>query len=180
MKIAISSTGPNLDSPLDPRFGRASYFVIVDSDSKQVTDVIDNRAAQEAAHGAGINAAAMVAGSGARVVLTGRVGPKAYAVLQTGNVEVVSGADGTVQSALDAYLSGSLKETGGPDGFAHAGMKLFQDSPPRSAQPGGGGRANTGGGSGGGASGGGRGMGCGGGRGMGGRGRGGRGCGCTS
>ncbi len=178
MKIAISSSGPDLNSQVDPRFGRASYFVIVDSDSKEITNVIDNRAAQEAAHGAGINAAAMVAGSGAQVVLTGRVGPKAYAVLQTGKVEVVSGAAGTVRSTLDAYLSGSLKESGGPDTFAHGGMKLFQDPP-----PGTGGGRGAGGGAGGRASGtggGGRGMGCGGGRGMGGGGRGRQGCGCKS
>jgi len=76
MKIAISSTGTTMESNVDPRFGRASYFVIVDPENSQIVDVIDNRASQEAAHGAGINAATMVAQSGAEVILTGRVGPK--------------------------------------------------------------------------------------------------------
>ncbi len=161
MKIAVSSSGTNLNSQVDPRFGRASYFVIVDSDSKQVVNVIDNRPAQEAAHGAGINAATMVAGSGAQVVLTGRVGPKAFAVLQAGGVEVVSGADGTVESVLDAFLSGRMKSASGPDGYAHSGQQMFP-----------GGRS-------GGGAGGGRGQGCGG-RGMGGRGQGRGGCGCKA
>ncbi|RUM88910.1 MAG: dinitrogenase iron-molybdenum cofactor biosynthesis protein [Thermodesulfatator sp.] len=175
MKIAVSSSGKDLNSPVDPRFGRASYFVIVDSNSQQVTDIIDNRAAQEAAHGAGINAATMVASSGAKAVLTGRVGPKAYAVLQAGQVEIVSGAGGTVKEALESYLSGKLKQSSGPDGFAHSGMTLFQDSPPSDIRQRG--TATAGGGQGGR---GGRGMGCGGGRGMGGRGRGRGGCGCNS
>jgi predicted Fe-Mo cluster-binding NifX family protein len=29
MKIAITSAGPTLDDPVDPRFGRCAYFVIV-------------------------------------------------------------------------------------------------------------------------------------------------------
>ena len=33
MKIAISSTGKELDSNLDPRFGRAAYFISVDAET---------------------------------------------------------------------------------------------------------------------------------------------------
>ena len=32
MKIAVSSQGKNLESPLDPRFGRCAYFLIVETD----------------------------------------------------------------------------------------------------------------------------------------------------
>ncbi len=161
MKIAVSSSGTNLNSPIDPRFGRASYFVIIDSDTRQIANVIDNRTAQDAAHGAGINAATMVAGSGAQVVLTGRVGPKAFAVLQAGGVEVVSGADGTVENALDAFLSGRLQSASGPNGYAHSGQQMFQGS----GAGGGRGQGGCGGGSG---------------RGMGGKGQGRGGCGCKA
>ena len=30
MKIAISSSGKTLDSPLDPRFGRCAWFLVID------------------------------------------------------------------------------------------------------------------------------------------------------
>ncbi len=119
MKIAISSTGTTMESNVDPRFGRASYFVIVDPENSQIVDVIDNRASQEAAHGAGINAATIVAQSGAEVVLTGRVGPKAFAILQAAGIKVVSEVSGTIQEALEAFRSGSAEFSHGPDCHAH-------------------------------------------------------------
>jgi predicted Fe-Mo cluster-binding NifX family protein len=125
MKIAISSTGKGLDSQVDPRFGRASYFIVVDSDTGEISEIIDNRPAQEAAHGAGINAASRVAGAGVQVVLTGRVGPKAYSVLAAGGVKIVSGNGGTVSEALQNFLSGKTQPSSGPDCNAHSGDPMF-------------------------------------------------------
>ena len=146
MKIAVSSSGKDLNSQLDPRFGRASYFVIVDSDTKNVVDVIDNRPAQDAAHGAGINAATMVAGSGVQAVLTGRMGPKAYAVLQAAKIQIVSGMNGSISSVVDAFLTGNVKAASGPDSYAHQGQQMFQGG---MGAGGGGGRGMGGGGRGG-------------------------------
>ncbi len=119
MKIAISTTGTDLESQLDPRFGRANYFLIVDSSTKEVIEVIDNRASQDAAHGAGINAATAVVQSGAEVVLTGRVGPKAFSVLNAAGIKVVSEMAGTAKKVIEEYLSGNLAISDGPDGDAH-------------------------------------------------------------
>ena len=58
MKIAISSTGPDLDAEVDPRFGRCECFVIVDSETKEF-EVLDNQAGMKSG-GAGIQAAQMV------------------------------------------------------------------------------------------------------------------------
>ncbi len=33
MKIAITSKGKDLESEIDPRFGRAAYILVVDTDS---------------------------------------------------------------------------------------------------------------------------------------------------
>ena len=41
MKIAITSTGKDLDSQVDPRFGRCAYFLIVNIDDMSF-EAIDN------------------------------------------------------------------------------------------------------------------------------------------
>ncbi|MBW1718854.1 MAG: NifB/NifX family molybdenum-iron cluster-binding protein [Deltaproteobacteria bacterium] len=108
MKIAISATGKDLDSSIDPRFGRASYFVIVDTESGNIVNVIDNLAAQGAAQGAGINAGTLVAGSGAQAVLTGQVGPKAFEVLQASGIRIISNVSGKVGEAIEQYRKGAI------------------------------------------------------------------------
>ena len=122
MKIAVSSKGQGLDAQIDPRFGRTDYFLIIDSDSGKILDVIDNTASQDAAHGAGINAATAVAEAGVKAVLTGHVGPKAFAVLDAAGIKVISDAGGTVREAVERFMSGGFKEAGGPDSGAHHGI----------------------------------------------------------
>ena len=166
MKIAISATGQDLNSAVDPRFGRAGYFIIVDAESGNIVNVIDNLAAQDAAQGAGINAATLVAGSGAQAVLTGQIGPKAFEVLQASGIKMISNVSGTVGEAIEQYRKGAIPSPDeGPSAAVNSG-KTFGPSF-------GGGRGMGGGGRGRGMGGGGRGMGGGGrGRGMGGGGRG--------
>ncbi|HSO19768.1 MAG TPA: NifB/NifX family molybdenum-iron cluster-binding protein, partial [Desulfosarcina sp.] len=66
MKIAVTSTGRELDSTVDPRFGRAAYILIVDSDTLAV-DVLDNAENVNAFKGAGIQAATMISDRNAEV-----------------------------------------------------------------------------------------------------------------
>ncbi len=55
MKIAITSTGPTLDDPVDPRFGRCAYFVIVKTNDMSF-EAFDNESIALGG-GAGIQAA---------------------------------------------------------------------------------------------------------------------------
>ncbi len=41
MKVALAAQGPDLKSPVDPYFGRARYFVVVDTESGEFS-VHDN------------------------------------------------------------------------------------------------------------------------------------------
>lgn len=124
MKIAISARGQGLDAQVDPRFGRAEYFLIIDTDSGKVLKVIDNMASQDAAHGAGINAATVVAEAGVNAVLTGHVGPKAFAVLNAAGIKIVTDVSGTVREAVERFKQGGLKEVSGPDTDAHQGIAI--------------------------------------------------------
>ena len=103
MKIAITSTGESLDSPLDERFGRARYIHLVDVASGELLETIDNLENVEASHGAGIQTAGLVANRGVSAVITGRVGPKASDVLGAAPLKVIVGASGTCREAFEQH-----------------------------------------------------------------------------
>ena len=108
VKICISASTGNLDSQVDPRFGRCPYFVIVDSETMEF-EAIPNRAAG-ATGGAGIQAAQTVANKGARVVVTGNIGPNAFQALSNLGIKIVVGASGNIRKAVEAYKKGELNE----------------------------------------------------------------------
>jgi predicted DNA-binding protein (UPF0251 family)/predicted Fe-Mo cluster-binding NifX family protein len=108
-KIAITSEGPTLDDLVDPRFGRAAGFVIVDPDTMSFS-YVENGAAQARAQGAGIQAAETVARAGVTAVLTGYVGPKAFAALAAAGIRVAQDLENiTVAEAVARYISGQVK-----------------------------------------------------------------------
>ena len=107
MKIAVTSTGTDLDSKVDPRFGRASYILIVDSETLD-HEVLDNKENLNALKGAGIQAARMVSDKGAEVLLTGFCGPNAFKALNAAKIGVANDAGGSVREAVSAYLDGKL------------------------------------------------------------------------
>ena len=111
MKIAVTSQGPDLNSQVDPRFGRAKNFIVVDTDTEEFS-VHDNSQNLNAAQGAGIQAGRTVAELGVEAVLTGNVGPKAFATLQAANVKVYPGASGTVKEAVRKFKAGELQPAG--------------------------------------------------------------------
>jgi predicted Fe-Mo cluster-binding NifX family protein len=107
VKIIITSEGTSLESPVDPRFGRAKYFVLVDTDTGEFS-THDNAQNLNAPQGAGIQAAQTSARLGAAAVLTGHVGPKAFTTLQAANVTVYTGVSGTVKEAIEQFKCGKL------------------------------------------------------------------------
>jgi predicted Fe-Mo cluster-binding NifX family protein len=117
MKVAFTTSGSSLDSPLDTRFGRAPGFLVCDTDSgaaelasaAPVGQYIDNQQSLNAAQGAGIQAAETVVRSGAQAVVTGHCGPKAFRVLAAAGVKVYNTDQPTVAAALEAFKAGKLK-----------------------------------------------------------------------
>ena len=84
MKLAISSSGKNLDAQLDPRFGRCAYFLIVDPADMRY-EVFDNQSAAQSS-GAGIQAAQFLADKNVSAVITGHVGPNAVQTLAAAGI----------------------------------------------------------------------------------------------
>jgi len=120
MKIAISAAGPSLDSPVDPRFGRCPYLLIVDTESMEF-EALENPAVT-APGGAGIQAAELVGKLGVEAVITGNCGPNAYQVLSAAGIDVFVGAFGSVRQAIESYRRGELRATPGPTTEPYSGM----------------------------------------------------------
>jgi len=118
MKLAITSTGPDLSSTLDPRFGRARYLLMVDMPFRTVQSV-DNHLSMSAAEGAGVQAAQNVIDNRAEALITGHCGPKAFRALKAAGVEVYLAPQGTVTETLDRFDHGQFLPAGGANVDGH-------------------------------------------------------------
>lgn len=112
MRVAVSSTGADLDAAVDPRFGRCPFFIIVDTDTMEF-EAVPNVSWQSPS-GAGIEAAQIVANKNVQVVLTGDVGPNAYKALSAAGIQVITGITGTVRDVVEKYRKGGLNITSFP------------------------------------------------------------------
>ncbi len=170
-RVAITVVSKEgLDAKIDPRFGRAEYFLIVDLPERKIVDLIAN-GAKDLAHGAGTGSAAVMSDNDVHTVMSGRFGPKAeQGLIKLGIELVLVPSDKTAGEVLDMFEAGTLGQqgsAGGGQGMGGGGQGMSGGG-----QGMGGGGQGKGGGGGQGMGGGGRGMGGGGGRGMGGGGRG--------
>ena len=120
MRIAVSSTGENLDARVDPRFGRCMTFLIVDTETMEIEPVTNSSVSS--AHGAGIGAAQKVASLDVKAVITGHVGPNAHTALSGAGVDVYTVSQGTVRDAIEQYKKGDLSMVKGPTVGGHFGQ----------------------------------------------------------
>lgn len=118
MKVAVTSAGQNIGDAVDPRFGRAAYILIVDTETMDV-EAVDNQKNVQAFKGAGIQAATIVSQKGAEALLTGYCGPNAFKTLEAGGIKVVQDVGGTVQEAVAAYKAGELVFSDAPNKEGH-------------------------------------------------------------
>jgi predicted Fe-Mo cluster-binding NifX family protein len=108
MKIVITANSDKIDQPFNPRFGRADYFILVDSDTQE-WEAHANPAAQ-ARVGAGPQAVQFIAEQGADIVVSGRFGPKAFSALQAAGIKAYVASDGTINDVLQQFLEGQLEQ----------------------------------------------------------------------
>ena len=122
MKIVVTATGKNLDAAVDPRFGRAPFFIVYDTETQEY-QTVPNPALQSA-HGAGVQAAQMMMDRGIRAVLTGRVGPNAHQILTSAHIEIRNCPAVSVEEAVRLYEKGELptvEQAGPPHGGQQRG-----------------------------------------------------------
>jgi len=112
LKICLTAITNNLDSQLDPTFGRCAYFIIIDSQAMKFK-ALKNKAAH-VSEGAGVLAAQIMVGKEVKHVITGNIGPRAMQALKTAGIEVNIERDITVKDAIEKFRSKTLRKTNTP------------------------------------------------------------------
>jgi len=120
MKIAVSSSGKDLDAQIDPRFGRCGYFLIIDLEDMSYEAFGNENTALSG--GAGIQSAQFVASKGAGALITGNCGPNAVQALAAAGIKFYVRLTATVREAVESYKNGILTPATEANAPVHAGM----------------------------------------------------------
>ena len=121
MKVAVTAQDGTLDAEVDPRFGRCSFFVIVDPET-MTCEAVRNESAG-AGSGAGVQAGQLVAEQDVRFVLTGNCGPNAFKVCEAAGIKVITDVSGTVRDAVEKLKNHEYSVSDGPSVGPHHGMR---------------------------------------------------------
>jgi predicted Fe-Mo cluster-binding NifX family protein len=120
MKILLTASSPNIESSIDPRFGRGAYLIVVDTDTLEWQ--AHPNPGVNASGGAGTQAAQLTANQQVKAVISGDFGPNAYSALQAAGIAMyLYGASTTVRNAIELFKAGKLESVGAPTGRGHHG-----------------------------------------------------------
>jgi predicted Fe-Mo cluster-binding NifX family protein len=108
MKIAITAMGKDINSQMDPRFGRAQYILIVD-ERGTLLEAVDNSQNLNSMGGAGIQTAKSLADRKVDVLITGRCGPNAFRTLDAAGIKVVVDQSGMVKQAVERFVRNEVQ-----------------------------------------------------------------------
>jgi len=114
MKIALTTKGKTLSDELDPRFGRAAFFMIYDDVEKSIIKVTDNANILKSG-GAGVSSAQEIIAEGVDVLITGALGPNAHNIIGTSGIKVYANDNcRDASDAIEKLSKGELQEILGP------------------------------------------------------------------
>lgn len=119
MKVIVSSSGSDIDSPVSQVFGRAEYYILADTDDL-THEALENPATGQSS-GAGVMAAQFVLEQAPGALISANIGPNAFQVLSAGSVECFAAPEGTVKEAVQAFARGELSSLSSPNARSHSG-----------------------------------------------------------
>ena len=121
MKVCITAGASGLDAPMDPRFGRCPFFVVVDLDSMSENSIPNSNVT--ASSGAGIQAAQEIAKQGVSALITGNIGPNAMQTLSAAKIDVYQHQEGgSVRDVVEKFKRGELTKISSASVPVHAGQ----------------------------------------------------------
>jgi predicted Fe-Mo cluster-binding NifX family protein len=108
MKICITAQGATPDAPAEERFGRAPYFIIMDSETGSFEAIANPFA--EGAGGVGPKAAQVIIDHRVSALISGQLGGNARAVLEAAGIALyIYRAGGSVRDAFGQFSRNALE-----------------------------------------------------------------------
>ncbi len=119
MKIAISATEKDINSDINPRFGRAKYFLVYETETGS-HEFKDNLQNMNAGQGAGIQTGQNICNWGAQAVITGHVGPKSFRVLSSAGIDIYLVNEAiSLRAVVEKFKNEELQKTENADVEGH-------------------------------------------------------------
>jgi predicted Fe-Mo cluster-binding NifX family protein len=106
MKIAVPVDDKSLETSVCVSFGRALYFLIYDTESKERIFVDNSAAASQG--GAGIKAAQNIVDNSVSALITPRCGENAAEVIEAANIKIYKTINDSLNDNIDAFNDGKL------------------------------------------------------------------------
>lgn len=106
MKIAIPVQEKSMETNVSESFGRSTYFLIYDVDSKE-SKFIDNQAINSQG-GAGIKAAQTIVDSNVNTLIVPQCGENAAEVLNAANVKLYKTINNSIEENINAFKNNEL------------------------------------------------------------------------
>jgi predicted Fe-Mo cluster-binding NifX family protein len=125
MKIVISSTGRDIESNIDATFGRCSFYLVLDTKTKDVKALMNT--AKDRPDIVGATAGQIVANEGIDAVITIDIGPKAFEAFKKYGIKMYR-AEGKINDAVQQLEEGKLSEITKPTGPMYMGLKKNENS----------------------------------------------------
>ncbi len=107
MKIVISATGRDIESNIDATFGRAPFFLIVDTKTKEVKVIVNK--VRDRPNGVGITVGNVVANEEIDAVIATDIGPFAFKTFEQCGIRIYQG-EGKINNAIRQFEEGKLSE----------------------------------------------------------------------
>ena len=120
MKIVISATGRDIESNIDATFGRAPFFLIVDTKTNEEKLVVN--AARDRSSGVGVTIGNIVAKEGIDAVITTDIGPLAFETFEQCGIKIYQAA-GKIKDAIQQFMEEKLSEITETTVLKYAGLR---------------------------------------------------------